>query len=91
MWAAGQFCGSGAFVDEIVAVRTTHEAFHIGERISVGPVFDAWAGRARDALPQSRQCRLCCYKENDNGITADSPGRGTPAARVTASADEPER
>jgi hypothetical protein len=55
MWAAGQFCGSGAFVDEIVAVRTTHEAFHIGERISVGPVFDAWAGRARDALPQSRR------------------------------------
>jgi hypothetical protein len=22
------FCGSGAFVDEIVAIRTTHEAFH---------------------------------------------------------------
>ena len=55
------FCGSGAFVDEIVAVCTTHEAFHlmfntpvsftypeapaigtIGERISVGSVFDGW-------------------------------------------------
>ena len=55
-------CGSGAFVDEIVAVCTTHEAFHlmfdtavsstypeaepaigdIGERISVGSVFDGW-------------------------------------------------
>jgi hypothetical protein len=56
------FCGSGAFVDEIVAVCTTHEAFHlmfntavsttypeaepaigdVGERISVGSVFDGW-------------------------------------------------
>jgi hypothetical protein len=56
------FCGSGAFVDEIVAVCTTHEAFHlmfntavsftypeadpaigdIGERISVGSIFDGW-------------------------------------------------
>lgn len=55
------FCGSGAFVDEIVAACTTHEAFHlmfntpvtftypeppvigaVGERISVGSVFDGW-------------------------------------------------
>jgi hypothetical protein len=58
----GAYCGSGGFSDEIVAVCTTHEAFHllfntpvtttypeaapaigdVGERISVGSVFDGW-------------------------------------------------
>ena len=61
--------------------------------------FGPAAGRARDASPQRRRSVAAASPvsplggctENDDGITADAPGRGRSAPRVTASAIEPER